>query len=79
MENNSPLIKKSMSPWQALNIVWDILLAIAVPTVIFGLGGRYLDKRYDTSPIFLILGLAMSLALVSVIVTRKAKDIAKRL
>lgn len=68
-----------MSTWQAMSLVWDLLISIAVPTVIFGLGGRYLDFRLGTAPVFMGLGLAISLAVVAIIVTRKAKDIAAKL
>ncbi len=79
MVNNAPSAKKPLSPWQALSMVWDILFAIAVPTVIFGLGGRYLDAKFGTNPFFVILGLALSLVFVAILVTRKARDIAQRL
>jgi F0F1-type ATP synthase assembly protein I len=72
-------VKKSLSPWQALSIVWDLLFAIAIPTILFGFSGRWLDQRLGTTPLFLVLGLLLSLGVVTLIVGRKAKDIAKRL
>lgn len=46
----------------------QIGFSVAFSTVFFILGGRYLDHRFDTSPVFIILGgilgLAASLGLV---------------
>ncbi len=69
----------AVSPWQALELVWDLLFAIAIPTILFALGGRWLDKRFHTSPIFLILGLVLALVVAGIIVMRKGKEISKRL
>ncbi len=71
--------KKEISPFQAMEMVWDVGIAIAVPTVAFGLGGRWLDKHFGTSPLFLIAGLFVSLAVTGVIVTKMGRKIAKRL
>lgn len=71
--------KGTPTPWEALELVWDILLGIAIPTTLFALAGRWLDKRYSTSPWFTIIGLALALLVAGVIVTRKGKDISKRL
>ena len=70
--------KKDLTPFAALGLVWDIGIEIAVPTVMFGLAGRWLDRRYATSPLFLILGLFLSLAIVTILIVRKGRDIAKR-
>lgn len=77
MGNESP--KKGVSPAEAIGIVWDILFAIAIPTMIFGLLGRWLDNRYGTSPLFLAIGLLCSLAAAGLVVVRKGKRIADRL
>lgn len=71
--------KKDFSPFQAVEIVWEVGIAIAVPAVAFALGGRWLDKRFETSPLFLGLGLFLAFCLSTVIVLKKGRDIAKRL
>lgn len=71
--------KPPLSPWQALGLVGDIGVQIALPTVGFALLGRWCDKRYGTSPFGVILGLAVALVVVGVLIVKQGKDIAKRL
>lgn len=71
--------KKDYSPFEALGIVWDVGLVIAIPTVLFALGGRWLDQKYGSSPIFLVVGLFLSVAVSGIAVAKMGKDIAKRL
>ena len=47
---------KDESVISALSHVFGIGYEIAIPAVIFTLGGRHLDMRFDTSPLFLLLG-----------------------
>lgn len=77
MGNESP--KNAVSPAEAMGIVWEILFAIAIPTTLFALLGRWLDARYGTSPLFLAIGLLLALAAAGLVVVRKGKRIAKRL
>lgn len=69
--------KKTISSLQAIGIVWEIFAAIAVPTVLAAFAGRWLDRRFETSPLFIILGLFIALAISGVIVVRKGRRIAK--
>lgn len=77
MGNESP--KKGVSPAEAMGIVWDLLFAIAIPTTLLALLGRWLDRRYNTSPLFLAIGLLLALAAAGLVVVRKGKRIADRL
>lgn len=63
------------SPWSALNLAWELGYIIAIPIVLLGLGGAYLDKYLETSPLFLLLGIALSLLLSGIGVYRKIKEI----
>lgn len=48
----------------SLSLVSYIGISTAMPLVIFGLGGRYLDGKYHSSPKFFIVGIAIA-ALIS--------------
>jgi len=44
----------------SLSLVSYIGLATALPLIIFGMGGRYLDKIYATAPKLFLLGIAIA-------------------
>lgn len=49
------------SPWTLVGLAGQIGYIIAIPAVLFGFGGAYLDKRLCTSPAFVLLGLSLAL------------------
>lgn len=70
---------QGISRLEAIGFVWEVFASVAIPTTIFALIGRMLDARWNSSPYATIAGLALSLALTGVLVTRKAKEMALRL
>lgn len=67
--------KSPQSDWKkAISLAWDLGFFIALPLVIFGLGGRLLDKKINTTPLFFFVGLFVALAITSVGVYRKARQ-----
>jgi F0F1-type ATP synthase assembly protein I len=75
----NPLPKKDPSIFEAVGIVWDIVVIVAVPTILIALIGRWLDRRFGTTPLFLGIGLLLTLIVLAVVVTKKGKEIAKKL
>jgi len=71
MDHPNPL--KSAVPWWAIGFVWDVFISIALPTVVFALGGRWLDNRWHTSPWFTLIGLTVSLVAVWFLIRHQAK------
>lgn len=61
--------------WSALNLAWKLGYAIALPIVILGFGGAVLDKKIGTPPLFLLVGIALSIVISGVAVYRKIKSI----
>ena len=57
----APQKKEPLNALQMLGLVGEIGTMIAVPAVLFGFGGAYLDKNMETSPLFVIAGLALAL------------------
>jgi F0F1-type ATP synthase assembly protein I len=45
----------------AIGIVWELTYIIAIPVIVFGVAGAYLDKYLHTSPLFLVLGCLLAL------------------
>ena len=76
MENET---KREISTWEAMEFVWEVLIAIAVPTTLFALGGRWLDTKWGTSPWMTVLGLVLALAIAALLVLRKGKKMAQRM
>lgn len=61
--------------WKALSLAWELGYTIAIPIVVLGFGGAYLDKKISTSPLFLLLGIGLSLVLSGIGIYRKIKEI----
>lgn len=52
--------------WTLLGIAWDLGYLIVLPIVIFGFAGAYTDKYYSTSPLFLLIGIGLSLLITTI-------------
>lgn len=63
------------STWFALGLVWQLGYTIAIPLVVFGLIGRFLDNKFGTSPWLLLAGILLSLIVSSIGVYRKTMKI----
>ena len=59
----------------ALSLVFELGYIIAIPIVIFALSGRLFDRKLESSPIFLLLGISVAILLSSYFVHRKIKRI----
>lgn len=60
---------------QALSLAWELGYTIAVPLVVFALGGRLLDRAWGTSPWLLLTGVLLSIAISTALVLRKMQSI----
>jgi len=61
--------------FSALSLAFELGYIIAIPIVGFALGGRLLDRKLDTSPLFILLGIFISIILTSYLVYRKTAKI----
>lgn len=59
----------------AFALGWEMGYTIAVPLVIFALIGRFADKYFDTSPLFLLGGIIFSIFISIALLYRKVKKI----
>ncbi len=65
-------VPKRISQLVAVGFVTDVFISIALPTTLFALGGRALDRRWSTNPWMTIVGFLLAIALSSFLVYRKA-------
>ena len=67
--------KEEGKVWTAYGLAVTLGYMIAIPIILFGIGGVLLDKKIESFPIFTLIGfvLAMTISLVTVYV--KTKDI----
>ncbi len=66
---------KNENSWSAVSLAWELGYAIAVPLVILAVGGRFLDKKFDTSPWLVLTGILFSIIISSYLVYKKTLDI----
>ena len=72
MKNNN-----KQDSWSALSFAWELGYSIAIPLVVFTMGGRLLDKKLGTSPWLLLIGLFISIIVTFYIVYQKLMTIIK--
>jgi F0F1-type ATP synthase assembly protein I len=72
-------MSENVSQWEAVGFVTELLVAIAAPTTLLALAGRWLDRTYQLSPWCTIVGLALSLLISYALIKRKAATMASRL
>lgn len=63
------------STFKALGLAWDLGYTIALPLVILALAGRLLDKKFNTQPWLLLLGVLLSIVITTWLVLKKTKEI----
>lgn len=69
----------SKSDFSAIKLAWELGYTIAIPLVVLALFGRFLDKKFDTSPWLLFLGILISIFISSFGVYRKTTGILRNL
>ena len=62
---------KNEGVFYALSLAFELGFTIAIPAVGFALGGRLLDNKLDTSPLFILLGICTAILLSSYLVYKK--------
>lgn len=70
-------MEKEPSWADSLKLVGQLGFEIALPLVGATIGGHWLDKRFETSPLFLLIGMAVAVVLSTLLVVMKIKKIMK--
>lgn len=63
------------SLWSVLNLAWELGYTIAIPIVILGLGGAWIDKKLGSSPGFILTGIVLSVIISGVAIYRKIRKL----
>lgn len=71
--------KQKSAMWLALDIAYELGYLIALPIVILGFGGAYADKKFGTSPTFLLIGIGLSFIITTVGAYRRIKVITDKI
>lgn len=61
--------------WSLLALAWELGYTIALPIVILGFGGAWLDKKLGSSPAFLLGGIILALLVSGFAIYRKIKNL----
>lgn len=64
-------MKEKSQIWSALSLAWQLGYTISIPLVVLALTGRFLDKRFGTSPWLLLAGIFLSLIISTIAVYYK--------
>ncbi|MBD3311215.1 MAG: hypothetical protein GF349_01805 [Candidatus Magasanikbacteria bacterium] len=73
MSNLIPKGKDRKYMLMGLRIAGDFGATIAVPLIMFVLLGQWLDEKYGSGPLFLVLAFVVSAILSGVMIYKKAK------
>lgn len=60
-----------------LSLVGQLGFIIALPAALFSFGGAYLDKKLDTTPLFILLGLGLAILSSALWVYKFVKNLEK--
>lgn len=63
--------------WMIVDLAMNLGFIIALPLILLGLGGRWLDHKYGTSPMFLLGGIVLAMVVTGIALVRKFADFKK--
>ena len=55
-------MKNMKNMLSVLSLMGQLGFIIALPAVVFGFGGAYIDRALGTSPLFILVGLGIAIA-----------------
>ena len=67
--------KKNSAFWQAVGLAFKFGYTITIPLIALALAGRFLDKKFDSSPLLLLTGIVLSLIVSSIMLLVKVKKV----
>lgn len=67
----------TLSKWRLVNLAFELGFVIALPLVGFGLLGKWLDEKYNTEPLFVLVGILVAIISTTIWLTRRIKEYIK--
>lgn len=71
--------KAKSAMWTALSVAWELGYLIAIPLVVLAFSGAWMDRKFGTSPLWLLIGIAFAFIITSVGIYRKIKEITSQI
>lgn len=59
----------------AISFAWEIGYSIIFPLLFLALGGRLLDRKFDTGPFLFITGIILSIFITTYVIVKKSMKI----
>lgn len=75
MLDSTELNNQQKKLFSALGLAWELGYIIAIPIAVLALVGRWVDKSFNTSPLFLLVGVFGSMIISGVLIVKKTKSI----
>lgn len=66
-----------VSDFRLLPVAFELGYTIAIPLVACAFLGRFLDKKFDSSPLFLLIGFLLAITVTAVAIYRKVAHLFK--
>lgn len=63
--------------WDALGLAWEMGYTIAIPLVLFAIGGRFLDRWLGTAPWLMLVGIGVAIVMSSIAITKKVRNVCR--
>lgn len=76
-QNNKEASKKAFTFATLAGMVGELGFIIAIPLIVTILAGIWLDKKFNTTPFFIIVGILLSITTSSIAIGRKIKQLNK--
>lgn len=65
--------------WRALAIAWQLGYMIALPLVLFAIGGRIIDQKFHTAPWGMLLAMLLAILATGFWLYQKMSDLRNQL
>ncbi len=75
MTDSAPSPKQPSALWQALRFAWDFGLVVVIPLVALAVAGRFLDRKFGTTPWIFLAGVIVSIVISTILVVMRLNRI----